>query len=248
MTFQTEQLAFSAERALPDDDLERDATDRERQSVDRPRASWAALRLGVGACPNASPVLGHSIWNLPEIIPARATRSDLSELDVLGRRQYIAPDPQPALTVGFPARQEYPPNNRAIEPACRLISQTRVGRLRAVRFTKSLVVRRRTDVDPYKHGFQPVQIPAGSALGDRQGHLAHPPRNHDHHHYGVRDGRACLDFLFRRGSDHPRFHHHRAGHPLMTTAIDTAEKRWYIVHSYSNFEKKVAESIREQAK
>ena len=35
---------------------------------------------------------------------------------------------------------------------------------------------------------------------------------------------------------------------MAEAAIETKPKRWYIVHAYSNFENKVADSIREQAK
>src|SRR5262249_18731060 len=51
---------------------------------------------------------------------------------------------------------------------------TRAGPTSAVRLSLKIYNRLRKDAGNPNDGFQPVQILAGSALGDRQGHLADP--------------------------------------------------------------------------
>src|SRR4029079_14324394 len=89
-----------------------------------------------------------------------------------------------------------------------------------------------------------------------KGHLADAQGDDCHHHDGVRDGVRRLYFLSVGRSNHAVWCQLSPRHQLLgvlrrqaiTIRMNLMTSRWYAVHAYSNFENKVAESIREQAK
>src|SRR5262245_59559873 len=82
----------------------------------------------------------------------------------------------------------------------------------------------------------------------QEGHLASPAGGHVHHRGGHRDHHLLrlLPLGPRRGPGRALQPPRRGNEVSM--AETTMSKQWYIVHTYSGFEKKVSESLRQRAK
>src|SRR6201999_3113300 len=77
-------------------------------------------------------------------------------------------------------------------------------------------------------------------------HLAVAQGDAGHHRLGIRHGGARGDVLLPRGPVYRYRHSCPVRHERLRRSAEVA-KRWYVVHVYSGFEKKIAQQIKEQA-